>query len=206
MQQSQALNLSSKVMRARILFSNIAWRADQDVGGHWATPPELLKNGAGDLLDLVTAYYFTLRGMGVPATDIRMYLGQLHTLDRLVPHLLLAVRAPNQTIYFVDPIQDTPMIGEPPKGFQPTLALNETGTWWTPTLTDVSVWNTQGSNLIEVEGWARVCESTLDLLGLLPPAPPPPIENMVATLEADPPSAGMMKESPRRKGKNKRGR
>lgn len=207
MQQAQTLNLSGKVMRARTLFNDIAWSADQGTGGHWATPAELLEKGSGDLLDLVTAYYFTLRGMGVPADDIRLYFGQIRTLDRPVPHLLLAVRAADRSVYFIDPIKDLPMSDEPPTEFRPTLALNETGTWWTPALTDLSVWNSLSTNLIKVAGWTDVCDSSLAFMGLMPLSPPtqttPAPDPFLAAIESDPPAAGIKKKKPRNKKKRK---
>ncbi len=177
-------------MRTRIFFTHIAWNASTHQGNRWAPPSVLLERGTGNLLELVTAYYFTLRGMGVSAQDLRLFFGQIRTLDDPVPHLLLAVRAPNRSIYFVDPIKDIPMSADPPHEFRPSMALNEYGSWWTPALTDLSVWNTAGSSLVRVEGWPEVRDQTLDLLGLAPRQDP-----IVAALEADPPAAGAKKKS-----------
>jgi predicted transglutaminase-like cysteine proteinase len=186
MRAGQSLSLPGKVMRTRNLFNNIAWIADTDPDGHWATPAELLHKGSGDLLDLVTAYYFTLRGMGVPASDLRMFFGKIRTLYDPVPHLLLAVRA-GGTTYFIDPLRDTALTDETPSEFLVTLALNETGTWRTGALTDLSVWSGMGKGVDQVPRWMGVCYSTLGMLGLL--APEPKLD--FAEIERNPPAAGV---------------
>lgn len=189
MHAGRALDLPGKVMRARSLFNNIAWSPDADPNGHWATPSELLRRGSGDLLDLVTAYYFTLRGMGVPADDIRMFFGKIRTLDEPVAHILLAVRGRDGTTYFVDPLRDTAMTDETPSQFRPTLAFNEVGTWRTGVLTDLTVWSTHGTTLDAVPRWAGVCHSTLGMLGLLLPASAS--LDVATLLQNDPPAAGV---------------
>lgn len=185
MRAGQKLSLPGKVMRTRNLFNNIAWIADTDPDGHWATPAELLRKGSGDLLDLVTAYYFTLRGMGVPAGDLRLFFGRIRTLNEPVPHLLLAVRA-GGTTYFIDPLRDTAMTDETPSEFHASLALNEVSTWRTGALTDLSVWSGMGLGVDQVPRWMGVCYSTLGMIGLL--APEPKVD--FAELERDPPAAG----------------
>lgn len=185
MRAGQKLSLPSKVMRTRILFNNVAWTPDTDPDGHWATPAELLRKGSGDLLDLVTAYYFTLRGMGVAPGDMRLFFGRIRTLDEPVPHLLLVVRAADGTSYFVDPLRDTAMTDETPTEFRPTLALNESGTWRTGALTDLSVWSSMGGSIDNIPRWMGVCYSTLGMMGLLQP-----IETSIAQMESDPPAAG----------------
>lgn len=167
MNESRDQNLSFKVMRARMLFDHVAWRADTRAG-HWKNPAELLKDGSGNLLELVAAYYFTLRGMGVKASDIRLYVGRMNTLDRVVPHTLLAIRNHGPT-YYIDPLRNTPMLDEPPAHFHPLMALNETGSWLTGELSDSAVWETRANNTPTVKGWAKVCNDTLAILGLAPP-------------------------------------
>jgi hypothetical protein len=164
MHESRDENLSFKVMRARTLFDHVAWRADARAG-HWKNPAELLKQGSGNLLELVAAYYFTLRGMGIDANDIRLYVGKMNTLDKIVPHTLLAIRNHGPT-YYIDPLRDTPMFDEAPAHFRPIMALNESGTWRTEELTDASVWETRGNNATPVKGWVKVCNDTLAMLGL----------------------------------------
>lgn len=199
MRAGQKLSLPSKVMRTRNLFSNVAWTRDTDPDGHWATPAELLRKGSGDLLDLVTAYYFTLRGMGVASSDMRMFFGRIRTLDEPVPHLLLALRAADGTTYFVDPLRDTAMTDETPSEFRPTLALNESGTWRTGALTDLSVWSSMGGALDNVPRWMGVCYSALGLMGMLEP-----LATSVAQLESEPPAAGNKRVSKtKRKSKSK---
>jgi hypothetical protein len=188
MRAGQSLNLPGKVMRARSLFNNVAWSPDADPDGHWATPAELLRRGSGDLLDLVTAYYFTLRGMGVPADDIRMFFGKMRTLDEPVAHILLAVRERDGTTYFVDPLRDTALTDETPSQFRPTLAFNEAGTWRASALTDLSIWSSIGAEPDNVPRWTGVCHSTLGMMGLLQPAR----MDVVAVLEAEPPAAGTL--------------
>lgn len=190
MRAGQKLSLPSKVMRTRILFNNVAWTADTDPDGHWATPAELLRKGSGDLLDLVTAYYFTLRGMGVPSSDMRMFFGKIRTLDEPVPHLLLALRAADGTTYFVDPLRDTAMTDETPTEFRPTLALNEAGTWRTGALTDLSVWSSMGGAIDAIPRWMGVCYSALGMMGMLEP-----VATSIAQLEIEPPAAGKKRVS-----------
>jgi hypothetical protein len=184
---SRKLDLPAKVMRTRSLFNNVAWSRDTDPDGHWATPAELLRRGSGDLLDLVTAYYFTLRGMGIPASEIRMFFGKIRTIDEPVPHILLAVRGRAGATYFVDPLRETAMTDETPAEFRPTLALNEAGAWRTGALTDLSVWETLGSDPDNVPRWLGVCYSTLGMLGLLETKP---VDAVAAILEAEPTASG----------------
>jgi hypothetical protein len=199
--KSRGLDLPAKVMRTRTLFHNIAWSADSEPDGYWATPAELLRRGSGDLLDLVTAYYFTLRGMGVPAGDIRMFFGKIRTIDQPVPHIMLAVRAGAGTTYFVDPLRETAMTDETPTEFRPTLAINEAGAWRTGALTDLSVWDSLGSNPENVPRWLGVCYSALGMLGLL--QAPPPAVDVAALLEAEPPASGGRKSKARAKKSGK---
>ncbi len=201
MHAGQTLSLPSKVMRTRILFTNVAWSPDTNPDGHWATPAELLRKGSGDLLDLVTAYYFTLRGMGVPPGDMRMFFGRIRTLDEPVPHIMLALRGPGNTTYFVDPLRDTAMTDETPSEFRPTLALNETGTWRTGALTDMSVWSSSGNDPDNVPRWLGVCYSTLGMMGLLQPVASPV---NFAEIETDPPAAGTARgKKPKAKTRSK---
>jgi hypothetical protein len=190
MQAGQKLSLPSKVMRTRVLFNHIAWTPDTDPDGHWATPAELLRKGSGDLLDLVTAYYFTLRGMGVASSDIRMFFGRIRTLDEPVPHLLLALRGADGTTYFIDPLRDTAMTDEAPSEFRPTLALNESGAWRTGALTDLSVWSSMGGALDNLPRWMGVCYSSLGMMGMLEP-----LAASIAQMESDPPAAGKTPKS-----------
>jgi hypothetical protein len=183
MRAGQRLDLPGKVMRARVLFTNVAWSPESDPDGHWATPAELLRRGSGDLLDIVTAYYFTLRGMGVAAADIRMFFGKRRTLDEPVPHILMAVRHGHET-YFVDPLRDVAMTDETPTEFRPTLAFNETGAWRTGALTDLSIWTTLGSDPENIPRWLGVCYSALGMMGMLQPM------QAVALLENNPPASG----------------
>jgi hypothetical protein len=200
MRAGQSLDLPGKVMRARSLFNNIAWSPDADPDGHWATPAELLRRGSGDLLDLVTAYYFTLRGMGVAADDIRMFFGKLRTLDEPVAHILLAVRERDGTTYFVDPLRVTAMTDETPSHFRPTLAFNEAGTWRASALTDLSIWSSIGAAPDNVPRWAGVCHSTLGMMGMLQPTP----IDVVAVLEKEPPAAGVPTKAKKTKARGGR--
>lgn len=197
MHAGRPLDLPGKVMRTRGFFNHIAWSRDADPNGHWATPAELLRRGSGDLLDLVTAYYFTLRGMGVTADDIRMYFGKMRTLDEPVAHILLAVRASDGVIYYVDPLRDTAMTDETPTQFRPTWAFNEAGTWRTSALTDLSVWRSAGSAPDNVPRWVGVCHSTLGMLGMLQAVP----IDVAAVLNNAPPAAGVPAKS--NSGKNR---
>jgi hypothetical protein len=188
MRAGQTMDLPSKVMRARILFTNVAWSPDTDPDGHWATPAELLRRGSGDLLDIVTAYYFTLRGMGVAAGDIRMFFGKRRTLNEPVPHVLMAVRH-GQMTYFIDPLRDVAMTDETPTEFRPSLAFNEIGVWSTGALTDLSVWSSLGGDPENIPRWLGVCYSALGMIGMLQPA------QAVVLLENDPPASGRVGKS-----------
>lgn len=193
MRESRDMNLSWKVMRTRTLFNEVAWKASSNISGRWATPVELLNKGSGNFLDLIAAYYFTLRGMGLRADDIRVYLGKMRTLDKQVPHILLAI-GNHGPVYYIDPLQEIPLLDEPPGHFTPSMALNETGAWPTSSLHDATIWATQGQHPSQIAGWSSVCASTLPLLELEQPVK---IAAMAiepeALIEAAPPAARPIK-------------
>jgi hypothetical protein len=207
MQTARALDLPGKVMRTRVLFSNIAWSPDDDPDGHWSTPAELLRRGSGDMLDLVTAYYFTLRGMGVPAQDIRMFFGRKRTLYDPVSHILLAVRSPEGMTYFIDPLRGNAMTDETPAEFRPSLAFNEQGAWRTGALTDLSIWSSVGADPGNVPRWLGVCYSALGLMGMLQPLAQPQPQSQayvdVSVLDTDPPASGGRQAKAKRKPRGK---
>lgn len=200
MHAGKSLELPAKVMRTRVLFAHIAWNPDTDPNGYWATPEELLAKGSGDLLDLVTAYYFTLRGMGVAAEDIRIFIGKLRTLDSLVPHILLAIRSTNGVHYYVDPLRDAAMTDETPNEFRPSLAFNEEGLWHAAALSDFTVWTTRGGSPENVPRWVKVCQSTLAMLGLRGP-----VTSFDAIVENTPPASGGTQPRKPAAGKSKSG-
>jgi hypothetical protein len=194
MRESRDMNLSWKVMRTRTLFHEVAWKASGNISGRWANPVELLNKGSGNFLDLIAAYYFTLRGMGLRAEDIRVYLGKMRTLDKQVPHILLAI-GNHGPVYYIDPLQEIPLLDEPPGHFTPSMAINETGAWPTNSLRDTSVWTALGQQPGQIAGWQNVCDTTLPLLELEHPVKVAAYVEPEAIIEAAPPAARPMKVS-----------
>ncbi|MGE6981025.1 cysteine protease LapG [Kluyvera intermedia] len=64
------LNIVNQFFNSRIRFvDDITVWGQQD---YWATPVEALRKGAGDCEDYALAKYFTLRELGVPASQLRI--------------------------------------------------------------------------------------------------------------------------------------
>lgn len=69
-------SVQEKLTRVNTFFNQrILFRADRSVWGatdYWATPAESLRKGAGDCEDYALAKYFTLREIGIPASQLRI--------------------------------------------------------------------------------------------------------------------------------------
>lgn len=76
LKQPPAGNIQATLNRVNQFFnSRIRFVDDMTVWGqedYWATPVEALRKGAGDCEDYALAKYFTLRELGVPASQLRI--------------------------------------------------------------------------------------------------------------------------------------
>ena len=100
------------------------YRLDQEVWGkpdYWASPDEF-KNKSGDCEDYAIAKYYTLRGLGWDAEDMRIVVGMLTM--RNMAHAILAVNLDGDA-YILDNLSNSILSHTRYLSYVPSFSVNE---------------------------------------------------------------------------------
>lgn len=120
------LNRVNQFFNSRMRFrDDIAVWGQQD---YWATPIEFLRKGAGDCEDYALAKYFTLREMGVPASQLRITYVKALQLNQA--HMVLAWYAtPDAVPLILDNLKTTLLPATQRNDLLPVYSFNGEGLW-----------------------------------------------------------------------------
>ena len=120
------LNRANRFFNSRMRFrDDIAVWGQQD---YWATPIEFLRKGAGDCEDYALAKYFTLREMGVPASQLRITYVKALQLNQA--HMIVAWYAtPDAIPLILDNLKNTILPATQRNDLLPVYSFNEQGLW-----------------------------------------------------------------------------
>lgn len=120
------LNRVNQFFNSRMRFrDDIAVWGQQD---YWATPIEFLRKGAGDCEDYALAKYFTLREMGVPASQLRITYVKALQLNQA--HMIVAWYAtPDAIPLILDNLKTTILPATQRNDLLPVYSFNEQGLW-----------------------------------------------------------------------------
>lgn len=110
------------------LNRRISYRFDTDPSGdHWATARETLSRGSGDCEDYVIAKMHALRGLGVPASDLFMTIGNDSAAGAV--HAVLLIRAGGR-FWVLDNRVERPIPQEQFNDFHPIISFSAAGGSW----------------------------------------------------------------------------
>lgn len=120
------LNRVNQFFNARMQFrDDIAIWGQQD---YWATPIEFLRKGAGDCEDYALAKYFTLRELGVPASQLRITYVKALQLNQA--HMVLAWYAtPDAVPLILDNLKTALLPATQRNDLLPVYSFNGEGLW-----------------------------------------------------------------------------
>lgn len=120
------LNRVNQFFNSRMRFrDDIAVWGQQD---YWATPIEFLRKGAGDCEDYALAKYFTLREMGVPASQLRITYVKALQLNQA--HMVVAWYAtPDAVPLILDNLKTTILPATQRHDLLPVYSFNGEGLW-----------------------------------------------------------------------------
>ncbi|GAB82724.1 Bacterial protein of uncharacterised function (DUF920) [Shimwellia blattae] len=100
------------------------WRQND----YWATPMEFLRRGAGDCEDFALAKYFTLRQMGIPASQLRITYVKALRLNQA--HMVLTWYAtPGSIPLVLDNLTSEILPAGRRQDLQPVYSFNSQGVW-----------------------------------------------------------------------------
>ena len=120
------LNRVNQFFNSRIRFrDDIAVWGQQD---YWATPVEFLRKGSGDCEDYALAKYFTLREMGVPASQLRITYVKALQLNQA--HMVVAWYAtPDAVPLILDNLKTAILPATQRSDLLPVYSFNGQGLW-----------------------------------------------------------------------------
>lgn len=120
------LNRVNQFFNSRMRFrDDIAVWGQQD---YWATPIEFLRKGAGDCEDYALAKYFTLRELGVPASQLRITYVKALQLNQA--HMVVAWYAtPDAVPLILDNLKTTILPATQRNDLLPVYSFNGEGLW-----------------------------------------------------------------------------
>lgn len=122
----KTLNRVNQFFNSRMRFVD-----DMTVWGeedYWATPIEFLRKGAGDCDDYAMAKYFTLRALGVPASQLR--ITYVKALELNQAHMVVAWYAtPDAIPLILDNLKTTILPATQRTDLLPVYSFNEQGLW-----------------------------------------------------------------------------
>ncbi|WP_370528044.1 cysteine protease LapG [Atlantibacter sp. RC6] len=122
----ETLRRVNQFFNKRLEFKDdiVVWR-QQD---YWATPIEFLRKGAGDCEDYAIAKYFTLREMGVPASQLRITYVKALQLNQA--HMVLTwYPTPNAIPLVLDNLKDAILPATQRPDLLPVYSFNGEGMW-----------------------------------------------------------------------------
>lgn len=118
----------SQVRTLNSFANRIPYRSDQEVWGrsdYWASPLEFLRR-AGDCEDYAILKYYSLRQLGVPASDMRMVVVQ--DTVRNLAHAVLVVMVDGRLLV-LDNLTNAIMPQERTPQYVPYYSVNEEARW-----------------------------------------------------------------------------
>lgn len=120
------LNRVNQFFNSRIRFTDdISVWGQQD---YWATPVEALRKGAGDCEDYAIAKYFTLRQLGVPASQLRITYVKALQLNQA--HMVLTwYSAPDAVPLVLDNLKPNILPASARSDLLPVYSFNGEGLW-----------------------------------------------------------------------------
>jgi len=117
----------------RFFNQRMAWRDDQSVWSqvdYWATPLEMFGKGAGDCEDLAMGKYFSLLGLGVAESSLRLVYVRAQWEGRPQAHMVLAWYAtPDAEPYILDNLNPKLLKASERPDLQPVFSFNAQGLW-----------------------------------------------------------------------------
>nr|WP_259053361.1 transglutaminase-like cysteine peptidase [Klebsiella sp. BIGb0407] len=122
----KTLNRVNHFFNSRMDFRDdiIVW-GQQD---YWATPIEFLRKGAGDCEDYALAKYFTLRELGIPASQLRITYVKALQLNQA--HMVVAWYAtPDAVPLILDNLNTKILPATQRNDLLPVYSFNEQGLW-----------------------------------------------------------------------------
>lgn len=122
----EKLNRVNAFFNQRLLFRNdkSVWGA----GDYWATPMEFLRKGAGDCEDYALAKYFTLREIGIPASQLRITYVKALQLNQA--HMVVTWYArPDAIPLVLDNLKPAILPATQRTDLLPVYAFNGEGLW-----------------------------------------------------------------------------
>ena len=116
----------NQFFNSRIRFTDdISVWGQQD---YWATPVEALRKGAGDCEDYAIAKYFTLRQLGVPASQLRITYVKALQLNQA--HMVLTwYSAPDAVPLVLDNLKPNILPASARSDLLPVYSFNGEGLW-----------------------------------------------------------------------------
>lgn len=120
------LNRVNQFFNSRIRFTDdISVWGQQD---YWATPVEALRKGAGDCEDYAIAKYFTLRQLGVPASQLRITYVKALQLNQA--HMVLTwYSTPDAVPLVLDNLKPNILPASARSDLLPVYSFNGEGLW-----------------------------------------------------------------------------
>lgn len=111
-------------------FNQLSFRTDLDhwqQEDYWATPMETLASNGGDCEDFAIAKYFTLRQLGVPASDMRITYVKALRLNE--PHMVLTYYPQQGEPLVLDILVPDLLPASRRTDLEPVYSFNAEGLW-----------------------------------------------------------------------------
>jgi predicted transglutaminase-like cysteine proteinase len=117
----------------RFFNQRVVWRDDQSIWAqvdYWAAPLEMFAKGAGDCEDLAMGKYFSLLGLGVAESSLRLVYVRAQWEGRPQAHMVLAWYAtPDAEPYILDNLNPKLLKASERPDLQPVFSFNAQGLW-----------------------------------------------------------------------------
>ena len=132
--RSRGWTAEDRVRQVNGFFNRrIEWREDMEVWqrlDYWASPLEMFHKGAGDCEDIAMGKYFTLLGLGLPPTSLRMVYVKANHEGRVQAHMVLAwYPHPNGEPMILDNLNPDLLPASQRRDLQPVFSFNAEGLW-----------------------------------------------------------------------------
>jgi predicted transglutaminase-like cysteine proteinase len=117
----------------RFFNERVEWREDQQIWSkvdYWASPMEMFDKAAGDCEDLAMGKYFTLLGLGLPSSSLRLVYVKAQFEGRSQAHMVLAwYPQPGAEPMILDNINPEMLPASQRGDLQPVFSFNAEGLW-----------------------------------------------------------------------------